>query len=92
MCAHRIFPILPRCPVEGHTGRMPDIPRRPGDRILDRYCPHLTSDERKVAHECLGELARVLIRIHRRLASQDIPTLDSTHSDRKDKIPSLPQA
>jgi hypothetical protein len=61
---------------------MTDIPkRRPGDRILDRYCPDLSPKEREEAHERLRALARVLIRIERRLAEEAAltqpPSVDS---------------
>lgn len=69
---------------------MPEPMRRPGDQILDRYAPHLTPEERELAHERLRSLARILIRIERRLAAQDIPNDDSTHSRAEDRIPSLP--
>jgi hypothetical protein len=71
---------------------MPEPARRPGDQILDRYGRHLTPAEREVAHERLRSLARILIRIDRRLAAQDIPSGDSTHSGAEDRIPSLPTA
>jgi hypothetical protein len=50
---------------------MPNEPkRRPGDRILDRYCPNLTPEERELAHQRLRNLARVLIRIAKRQAEE----------------------
>jgi len=63
--------------------------RRPGDRILDRYCPHLTSEERELAHERLRNLARVLIRIAKRHA-EDMHRRDSRESGAGGRIPSLP--
>ena len=41
---------------------------RPGDIILDRYLPHATAAERETARENLRRLARLLIRVHERLA------------------------
>jgi hypothetical protein len=41
---------------------------RPGDIILDRYLPHATDEERETARENLRRLARLLIRVHERLA------------------------
>ncbi len=41
---------------------------RPGDHILDRYLPHASTEEREVARENLRRLARLLIRIHERVA------------------------
>jgi hypothetical protein len=69
---------------------MPEAKRRPGDQILDSYAPNLTADERTEAHERLRSLARILIRIHRRLDADDIPADDSTHFRDGDRIPSLP--
>lgn len=69
---------------------MSEAHRRPGDQILDRYCPDLSPEERELAHERLRSLARVLIRIHRRLDARDIPSGDSTHFEPEDTIPSLP--
>ena len=43
---------------------------RPGDIILDRYLPHATSEQREVARENLRRLARLLIRVHERLARE----------------------
>ncbi len=42
--------------------------RRPGDLILDRYMPNATLEEREAARESLRRLARLLIRVHERLA------------------------
>lgn len=69
---------------------MPEPTRRPGDQILDRCAPQLSPDERELAHERLRALARVLIRIDRRLAGEDIPKADSTPRGAGDRIPSLP--
>lgn len=65
---------------------MPESPRRPGDQILDRYCPHLTPEERELAHERLRAFARALIRIERRLLEENIPMTDSTQSATGDRI------
>jgi hypothetical protein len=40
----------------------------PGDFILDRYLPNATGEEREAARENLRRLARLLIRVHERLA------------------------
>jgi len=40
----------------------------PGDIILDRYLPNATDEERETARENLRRLARLLIRVHERLA------------------------
>jgi len=69
---------------------MSEARRRPGDQILDRYCSDLSPEERELGHERLRALARVLIRIHRRLDTEDIPKGDSTHLEPGDTIPSLP--
>jgi hypothetical protein len=42
--------------------------RFPGDIILDRYFPNATSEEREAARENLRRFARLLIRVHERLA------------------------
>jgi len=44
--------------------------RRPGDQILDRYCPELSAEEREIAHERLRKFARVLIDIATRVAAE----------------------
>lgn len=41
---------------------------RPGDVILDRYLPSATAEERETARENLYRFARLLIRVHERLA------------------------
>ncbi len=41
---------------------------RPGDLILDHYLPNASSEEREIARENLRRLARLLIRVHTRLA------------------------
>lgn len=64
--------------------------RRPGDKILDRHCSHLTHEEREEAHARLRALARVLIGTDRRVAERDVPTADSTQSGPGSRIPSLP--
>lgn len=70
---------------------MTELPkRRPGDQILDRYCPHLSPEERELAHERLRNLARVLIRIAKRHGEDAIPTSDSRESDAGGTIPSTP--
>lgn len=40
----------------------------PGDVILDHYLPNATGEEREAARENLRRLARLLIRVHERLA------------------------
>jgi hypothetical protein len=42
-----------------------------GDRILDYYMPHASPDERNAARENLRRLAKLLIRVHERLASEN---------------------
>lgn len=44
---------------------------QPGDRILDRYMPNATIDERDAARENLRRLARFLIRVHERLEREN---------------------
>jgi hypothetical protein len=41
---------------------------KPGDYILDRYLPHASAEKREEARENLRRLARLLIRVHTRLA------------------------
>ena len=41
---------------------------RPGDIIIDRYLPDGAGEERENARENLRRLARLLIRVHERLA------------------------
>jgi hypothetical protein len=69
---------------------MPESPRRPGDQILDRYCPDLSPEERELAHERLRAFARALIRIERRLIEENVPPRDSTQSGTDDRIPGPP--
>lgn len=53
--------------------RMPPQPKgRPGHQILGRYCPNLSPEERELAHERLRGLACALIRIHKRLAEEEL--------------------
>jgi hypothetical protein len=48
---------------------MPDKnARKPGDYILDRYLPHASAETREESRENLRRLARLLIRVHTRLA------------------------
>ncbi len=44
---------------------------RPGDSILRRYIPHATEAEREEARENLYRFARLLVRIHKRLAADN---------------------
>lgn len=44
------------------------INHQPGDLILNRYMPDATPAEREAARENLRRLARLLIRVHERLA------------------------
>lgn len=41
---------------------------RPGDIILDRYLPNASPEQREEARENLRRLARLIIRVHERLA------------------------
>jgi hypothetical protein len=41
---------------------------RPGDHILNRYLPNASNEQREEARENLRHLARLLIRVHERLA------------------------
>jgi hypothetical protein len=43
--------------------------KRPGDLILDRYMAHASVEEREAARENLRRLARLIIRVHRRLTA-----------------------
>jgi hypothetical protein len=71
---------------------MNTTPRRPGDDILDRYCPGLSPEDREEARERLRRLARIVIRIAKRLeAAGAIPTSDSPELESHCTIPSLPQ-
>jgi hypothetical protein len=45
-------------------------PYQLGDRILDRYMPNATAEEREAARQNLRRLARVLIGIEDRLARE----------------------
>jgi len=45
--------------------------RHPGDVILDRYLPNASMEEREAARENLRRLARLLIRVHERLAADN---------------------
>lgn len=90
MCASREFPILRWSPPARHTGEMPSSARRPGDHILDQYATQLDSEARELARDRLRDLARVLIRIDKRLAAEDVPMSDSTQSGSAGTIPSLP--
>jgi hypothetical protein len=85
-----MFPILPGRREGGHTAWMSELRgTRPGDRMLNRYAPGLSAEERDHAHERLRSLARVLIRINRRLAANDMHRDDSTHLGAEGRIPSL---
>lgn len=65
--------------------------RRPGEAILDRYCPDLSTTEREAALERLHGLARLLIRIAKRLDMEGaVPTEDSRKTKAHGKIRSLP--
>jgi len=43
---------------------------RPGDIILDRYLPNAAPEQREDARENLRRLARLIIRVHTRLARE----------------------
>lgn len=52
---------------------MASKPKRwPGDQIIDRCCPVISPEERELAHEQLRALARVLIRVDKRLAEEEL--------------------
>ena len=63
---------------------------QPGDRILDRYAPHLEGVEREQARERLNALVRLIIKIETRLAREAIHTGDSRESDRGGRIQPTP--
>lgn len=63
--------------------------RRPGDQIIDRYAPHLTPEDRELAHERLRAFARALIRADRERAAEATAP-DSTLSASKGTIPPSP--
>ena len=44
------------------------LAHRPGDVILDRHLPNATEEQREVARENLRRLARLLVRVHERVA------------------------
>jgi hypothetical protein len=48
------------------TGQM--SAHRPGDIILGRHLPNATPEERETARESLYRFARLLMRVHERLA------------------------
>lgn len=43
---------------------------RPGDIILDRYLPDASPEQREEARENLRRLARLIVRVHERLARE----------------------
>jgi hypothetical protein len=47
---------------------------RPGDIILNKYMPNASHEERELARESLKRLARLLLRVHERLA------VDNSHT------------
>lgn len=71
-------------------GMSDDPKRRPGDRILDRYCPQLSAEEREQAHERLRRLARAIVSVSKRLEAEDMHSSDSTHSNGGGRIPLTP--
>lgn len=42
----------------------------PGDIILDRYLPNASAEQREEARENLRRLARLIVRVHTRLARE----------------------
>lgn len=87
-----ILPILPTLVSSGHYWGMSDKPQhRPGEGILDRYCPGLSASEREAALERLRRLARLIIRISKRLETEAyFPSEDSLKPDPRGTIRSLP--
>ncbi|MEG3148177.1 hypothetical protein U1839_26305 [Sphingomonas sp. RT2P30] len=70
---------------------MNDAPKhRPGDGIIERYCPDLSAEERELAHTRLRNLAKVLIGIHKRLVEEDIHRSDSRESIADGRIQPTP--
>lgn len=65
--------------------------RRPGDEILDRYVPHLTSPDRELARERLQKLARLLVRIAMRQVREEREAADSRESGSGGRIPPTPR-
>jgi hypothetical protein len=49
---------------------MSEAKREPGDVILDRAMPNASLEEREAARENLHRFARLLIRVHERLACE----------------------
>lgn len=68
----------------------PTYKRRPGDRILDRYTPDLTGADRELAHDRLGRLVKLLIKIARRKVDEDMHISDSRESDSEGRIQPSP--
>jgi len=44
--------------------------RQPGDLILDRFMPDAASEQREEARENLRRLARLILRVEKRLAAE----------------------
>lgn len=88
-----MFPILPTGAADAHHTAMKKEPtHRPGDRIIDRYCPDLNAEERELAHARLRNLAKVLIGIHKRLVEEDIHRSDSRESNADGRIQLTPSS
>lgn len=49
----------------------PNPERRPGDYILDRYCPNLNSEDREIARGRLQSLTSLLVRIAQRQVEEE---------------------
>ena len=65
---------------------------RPGDRILDRYLPHASSEKREEARENLKRLARLLIRVHERLSLDNPQQAIRANEDSTVESESLPKS
>ena len=60
---------------------MSEAKREPGDIILDRAMPNATQEEREAARENLRRLARLLIRVHERLAREKEESVIRTNGE-----------
>ena len=64
--------------------------RKPGDIILDRYCPNLSPDDREIARERLRAWMRWTLQIIMRQVREERARGDSTRSVEGGKIPLTP--
>ena len=58
-----------------------DVPRQPGDIILDRYMPNASLEKREAARERLKRLAALIVRVHKRLLNEEKASVDQTGHD-----------